>query len=280
MTESIDFLDDIQSDLKQIIQPYQRELKLRQKKADFVNSCIRCAGRDDFLRLDELLKSKLAKDIADDEAFGSCVPLFESLGQYADERVEEYRIELVDDLTRLCDDAGLEIEIDFPRFTVLRGIDGEIDFAERCTRINKKVLKSIDPRRILTAAQKWKQQLYDKPYDPQKFIDSLCRVYLEAVEQGTLKVGGTIPMQTFYLAYVISLQSKPFFQNMDKGKFKGYSLEQFSVDMWRYYEAGIGGTSDGYTLQLTPGRNKALWFLDSQGELRQFSGISFQRQGA
>ena len=165
--------------------------------------------------------------------------------------------------------------MDFPKFSVLKGIDGEIDFADRCTRINKKMLKSIDPRRILTAVQKWKQQLYDKPYDPVKFIDSICGVYLQIIEKENLPKGRSIPIQSFYLAYVISLQSKTFFQNMDKSKFKGYSLEQFSVDLWRYYEAGIAGSSQGYTMQLAPGRNKSLWLLDSQGELRQFTGISF-----
>jgi hypothetical protein len=167
--------------------------------------------------------------------------------------------------------------MDFPRFTVLKGITGEIDFASRSTKINKKVLKSIDPRRIMAMVVRLKKQLYDKPYDPQEFIDGLCTVYLELLEKEDLPAGRPVPMQQFYLAYVISLQSKTFFQNMDKGKFKGYSLDQFSVDLWRYYQAGIGGTSQGYELQLTPGRNKALWLLDTQGELRQITAISFHK---
>ncbi len=278
MTEDTSFLETAQEELKQIVQPFQRDLNQKQKKADLINQCIRCAGRDDFLQMDELLKTKMAQEIKIDETLGDCAPIFDTLGAYANEKVEQYRIDLVEDLTRLFGEAELEIEIDFPKFTVLKGIDGEIDFSARCTRINKKVLKSIDPRRILTAVSKVKYQLYDRPYDPQSFIDSLCQVYLDLIE--TKPVNAAVPMQKFYLAYVISLQSKPFFQNMDKGKFKGYSLDQFSVDIWRYSQAGIGGTSDGYELQLTPGRNKALWLLDSQGELRQITAIAFhKRQG-
>ena len=275
MPETSTFLDDIQESLKQIVQPFQRDLNQRQKKAEFIKLCIRCAAKDDFLRLDEQLKSRLAADVCQDETLEACGPVFDSLGQYADEKVEQYRMELIDDLTRLCGEADLEIEVDFPRFTVLKGINGEIDFSSRSTRINKKQLKSIDPRRILTAVLRLKKELYDKPYDPQAFIDSLCQVYLETIEKEQLPVGRPVPMQTFYLAYVMSLQSKVFFQNMDKGKFKGYSVDQFSVDLWRYYQAGIGGTSTGYELQLTPGRNKALWLLDTQGELRQMTAISF-----
>ena len=125
MPESIAFLDDIQENLKQIAQPFQRDLNQRQKKSEFIKLCIRCASRDDFLRLDELLKSRLAADICQDETLESCAPVFESLGQYADEKVEQYRMELIDDLTRLCGEADLEIEMDFPRFTVLKGINGE-----------------------------------------------------------------------------------------------------------------------------------------------------------
>ena len=184
-------------------------------------------------------------------------------GAYADEKVEQYRMDLIEDLTQKCEEAGLEMEMDFPRFTVLKGITGE------------KVLKSIDPRRIMAMVVRLKKQLYDKPYDPQAFIDALCKVYLELLEKEDLPAARPVPMQHFYLAYVISLQSKTFFQNMDKGKFNGYSLDQFSVDLWRYYQAGIGGSSQGYELQLTPGRNKALWLLDTQGELRQITAISF-----
>ena len=275
MPESTEYLEEVQEDLKQIVQPFQRDLNQKQKKADFIQLCIRCAGRDDFLRLDELLRSKPAEDIVQDETLASCGPVFESLEGYAHEKVEQYRMDLVEDLTQKCREAELPIEMDFPRFTVLKGIDGEIDFSSRTTMINKKVLKSIDPRRILAAVLRLKKQLYDKPYDPLQFIDALCKVYLEILAQENLPAGRPVPMQTFYLAYVISLQPKSFFQNMDKGKFRGYSQDQFSVDLWRYFQSDTGGTSDGYELQLTPGRNKALWLLDPEGELRQITAISF-----
>ena len=278
MTEDTSFLEKIQDDLKQIVQPWQRDLNQKLKKAEFIKLCIRCAGRDDFLRLDELLKSKIAEDIKADEILGTCTPIFESLGKYANEKVDQYRIELIEDLTRFCREAELEIQMDFPRFTILKGINGEIDFSDRCTTINKKVLKSIDPRRILTQVTRLKHQLYDRPYDPQKFIDSLYYVYSGLIENKNTAFGNSVPIQKFYLEYVISLQSKAFFQNMDKGKFKGYSLDQFSVDIWRYFQAGLRGTSKGYELEFTSGRNKSLWLMDSQGELRQITAICFHKQ--
>lgn len=271
------FLEDSQEDLKQIVQPFQRDLNKQQKKADFIKQCIRYASRNDFIKLDEALKTRISQEIPEDRELENCAPVFESLRNYAGEKVEKYRIQVVEDLKRFCDEADLEIDIDFPRFASLKGIKGEIDFNGRKTTINKKVLKSIDPRRIVTKIGQLKRQLYDKPYDPQKFIDSLYDVYSAMIKKEKLASGDIIPIQKFYLEYVISLQTKTFFQNMDKTKFKGCSLDQFSVDLWRYFDSGIGGTSNGYTLQLDPGRNFGLWLMDNYGEDRRYTGICFHK---
>ena len=270
------FLQNTQEELNGILRPFQQELNRGQRVADFLKQCIRCVGRDDFLQLDELLHAKKAENVEQEEALTDCKPIFDSLREYAGEQVERYRLQFIEDLTRLADEAELPIEIDFPRFSVLKGIDGEIAFSKRITTINKKVLKSIDPRRIITAALRVKKQLYDRPFDPRKFIDGLYETYAVISKMDNIPMGNPVPIQRFYLEYVISLQSKTFFTNMDKAKFKGYSLEQFGVDLWRYFEAGIGGTSNGKILKLGSSRNYSLWLIDSDGERKQISGISFQ----
>ena len=274
--ENEDFLQLSQEKLTEIVRPFQQELNRRQRLADFIKQCIRCAGRDDFLRLDELLNSKPAEQVVQEDALAKCAPILESLRADARDKVEKYRLEFIEDLTRLGEEAGLAIDIDFPRFSILKGIDGEIAFSDRITIINKKVLKSIDPRRIVTALVRLKKQLYDRPFNPQEYIDGLHKTYAAICKTDNLAVGQPVPIQRFYLEYVISLQSKTFFTNMDKTKFRGYSLEQFSVDIWRYFESGIGGTSDGMLLDLDPGRNFSLWLIDGVGERRQISSISFK----
>ncbi|MCI5183575.1 MAG: hypothetical protein D3921_13840 [Candidatus Electrothrix sp. AW1] len=272
------FLQENQENLNNILRPFQQELNRGQRLADFLKQCVRCLGRDDFLQLEELLSSKTAQNVEDEEALNECKPLFQTLREYTGEQVEKYRFAFIEDLSRLAEEAELPIEIDFPRFTVLKGIEGEIDFSKRSTTINKKVLKSIDPRRIVTATLRLKKQLYDRPFDPQAFVDSLYATYTKINQQEDAAPGHPVGIQQFYLEYVISLQSKAFFINMDKSKFRGYSLDQFSVDLWRYFAAGIGGTSNGMMLQLRPGRNNSLWLIDSDGERRQITGISFQEK--
>lgn len=273
-TES--FLQENQENLNNILRPFQQELKRGQRLADFIKKCVRCLDRDDYLQLEELLNAKIAQNVEDEEALGECGSIFETLREYTGEQVDKYRFEFIENFSRLAEEADLPIEIDFPRFTVLKGIEGEIDFSNRATTINKKVLKSIDPRRIVTAALRLKKQLYDRPLDPQAFVDGLYETYKKMNQREDAAPGHPVAIQQFYLEYVISLQSKTFFTNMDKSKFRGYSLEQFGVDLWRYFEAGIGGTSAGLMLQLRSGRNNSLWLIDSDGERRQITGISFQ----
>ncbi len=145
------YLADNLEKLNDISRPFQKELNRGQRLADFLKQCIRCVGRDDFLQLDELLASKMAENVAQEAALADCKSLFDDLGEDARKKVERYRVELIDDLISLGNEAGLDITVDFPRFSILKGIDGEIAFADRTTTINKKIIKSIDPRRIVTA---------------------------------------------------------------------------------------------------------------------------------
>lgn len=275
MTENNN-LEIAQEKLKAIVLPFQKEINRQQKKAEFIQQCIKLAAQDDFLRLDELFKTKTAFEIVEDEKLAESKAIFDDLREYAKEKVESYRFEFIEDLTKLCKEAGFEISIDSNRFEALKGISGEFDFATRTTVINKRILKSIDPRRIVTAIQQQKRILYDSPYDPQKFIDGLFSTYKEMLKKNRGNIGDKISIQEFYLAHVIDIQNKTFFLNMDKSKFKGYSIDQFSVDLWRYYDSNICGTSDGHRLNLAGGRNKALWLLDSTGETKQISSISFE----
>ena len=276
MEDREEFLQEAQDDLAELLKPFQQDLNRRQRLAKFVQQCLHCVEREDFIQLDELLKSKAAEDVEAERKLKAGKEIFARLRRYADEQVERYRIEFIEDLQARATEAELPLKVDFPHFTALKGIDGKVDFAARHTVINKKTLKSIDPRRIIAAVRRVKAQLYDRPYDPQTFIDGLYKIYNEVLKEGKKKPGDAVPIQRFYFAYVISLQNKSFFQNMDKGRFKGYSADQFAVDIWRYFQAGIGGTSDGHALQLRSGRNNALWLIDSAGERGQMTGISFQ----
>jgi hypothetical protein len=65
-TES--FLQENQDNLNNILRPFQQELNRGQRLADFIKTCVRCLDRNDYLQLEELLSSKIAQNVEDEEA--------------------------------------------------------------------------------------------------------------------------------------------------------------------------------------------------------------------
>ena len=261
--------------LQEIIKPYQQEQTRRQKKSDFLTKCIRCIEKNDFFQLDELLRNKQADDILEDSHFKSCDSIFDQLRKFAETEVDNYRVQFKGALLQLAKEAGLPLEVDLPRFSVLKGIEGKLDLATRSTTINQITIKSMDPKRIISTAVKLKRNLYDTPFEPQTFIDSLLQCYKEILKKEGRGMGDAAPIHQLYTDYVWSLQSKAFLQNMDKGKFKGYSIEQFAVDLWRFFESNVSSAEGGFCIKLNPGRGKSVWLIDHIGEKRQITHASF-----
>jgi len=122
-----------------------------------------------------------------------------------------------------------------------------------------------------------KRRLYDRPFDPQGFIDGLFAAYKKVNQTEGRRVGDPAPTQAVYVEYTLSLQPRSFFQDMAKGRFREYDADQFAVDCWRYFSSDVSSTSDGYVLRLAGGRNNALWLIDQEGEKHRITTVSFQQ---
>ncbi len=271
------FLQEQQARLNEMVRPYQRDVNRRQRLADFVNQCIRSLGRDDFFTLYDLLNSRLAREVEADPGYEGIQEVFARLRQDVSYKVERYQVHFVEDFTRLAEEAGLPLKNEFPRFHLLKGIDVEVNFAEKRTLVNGKPLKTVNPERIMRTVLQLKRRLYDRPFDAQAFIEGLFAVYAEVNQADGRQVGDAAPIQRVYLEYTLSLQPRSFFQDMAKGRFREYDADQFAVDFWRYFSSDVSTTSGGYRLRLTGGRNNALWLIDGTGEKRRITSLSFYR---
>ena len=263
--------------LREIIKPYLQEQNRRKKKLDFLAKCVRCIEKNDFFQLDELLRSKQANDVSEDSNFKSCDPIFNHLRKFSETQIDNYRVKFNGALHQLAQEAGLPLELDLPRVSMLKGIEGTIDFSMRSTTINHITIKSIDPKRIISTAVKLKRDLYDTSFDPQTFIDSLLQCYNEILKKEGRGTGDVVPINQLYMDYVWSLQSKVFFQNMDKRKFKGFSIEKFAVNLWRFFESDVPAAKGGYRIRLNSGRGKSFWLIDQNGEKRQIAHALFTK---
>lgn len=268
-------VEDAKYHLGKIIKPFQQDLNRRQKRFDFIKKCIQCIEKNDFFQLDNLLKSKQVAEVLEDAGLRGCTSIFSQLQVHADEQIELYKSEFKNGLVQAAEKAELPIQVDLPRFFILKGIEGEVDFSARQTRLGELTIKSFDPKRIVSMALSLKRKFYDTVFEPQLFIDSLFACYQEIVKKEKQEMGDAVSIHQLYTDYVWSLQSKAFLQNMDKAKFKGYSVEQFAVDFWRFFTSGVSATKGGYWIRLAPGRIKSLWLIDQMGEKRQISHASF-----
>ena len=270
------FLQEQQARLTDLLRPYQRELTRRQRIADFVNACLRSASRDDFFTLYELLHSRTCSEVEAEAGWEEAQEVLARLRDDATHKVERSQLTFLEDFARLAQEAGLPLENDFPRLRLLKGIELEVEFTRKRTLINGRPFKTVDPQRLMRVVLALKRRLYDRPFEPQGFIDGLFAVYEKVVQAAGHKVGEAAPIQTMYLEYTLSLQSRSFFQDMARGKFREYDADQFAVDFWRYFISDISATSGGDVLRLNPGRNNALWLIDTSGERRRITSLSFQ----
>jgi hypothetical protein len=269
------FLQEQQARLTDMLRPYQREVNRRQRLADFVNQCLRSMGRDDFFQLYELLHSRTAAELEAEAGYEGVQEVFARLRDDATRKVERYQLHFQEDFSRLVQEAGWPLDNNFPRFRLLKGMEVEVSFTEKHTLINDKPLKTVDPQRIMRTLLQLQRRLYDRPFEPQTFIDGLFAVYDKINKAEGRQVGDAAPIQTVYLEYTLSLQPRSFFQDMAKGRFREYDADQFAVDFWRYFTSEVSTTSKGHVLRLNAGRNNALWLIDSDGEKRRITSLSF-----
>jgi len=265
--------------LKAVLKPYRAEWKRREKLSVFVEQCARAASRGDFFLIAELMETRPAAQVREEEELEGCEEALEVLAEAAGVAIERYRAQFVDDLLAEADAAGLELTVEFPAFRTLPGIEGTVDFSTRTVTINKTVVKSVEPKRIVAALAKVEKELYGRSFEPRGFVEELFAIYRVMVDEGKAKLGEGAPMADFYLRLVLSRQSEAFFLDLDKQGFRGYAVEELAVDLWRYAQLGSGKTSSGHVLRLRPGLDRALWLLDAEGARRQIAAIAFEAVG-
>ncbi len=276
--ENETFLQEQQARLNELVRPYQRETNRRLRVADFVNKCMRSAARDDFFQLYDLLNSRLATDVEVESGYEAAHDIFERLRQNALRKVERYQYHFMEDFTKLAEEAELPLENNFPRLQLLKGIELEVKFTAKQTLLNGKTLKTVDPQRIMRAVLTLKRRLYDRPFDPQRFIDGVFAAVQKVNQAAGRSATDSAPIPLVYLEYTLSLQSRSFLQDMAKGRFREYDADQFAVDFWRYFNSDVSSTSGGYVLRLDAGRGSTMWLIDASGEKRRFALLTFLQE--
>ncbi|RDV83261.1 hypothetical protein [Ammonifex thiophilus] len=170
-----------------------------------------------------------------------------------------------------CRAQGLPVSGNFPDYEVFpfrvrvypeRGV----------IEVNERILHMLRPRALAAYLKAEREKLYRAPFNAQRFIDTLARVYdiLLAVKQTRLKVefppGTSIPLADVYDQLVLH-----------PGYKRHYSRGMFAFDLYRLLRSEIRRASDGRLLELgEPARRiKPIVIYDEQGRELRFTSLRF-----
>ena len=137
--------------LQSVLKPYQQVQNQRQRRIDLMKKILRSVEKDDFFQLDEFLKSSLAQQVELDPELSEVRPLFDQFRVEVNEKIDQYRVQFSEELEKLAQEYDLPIQIDLPRISSLTGIEGTEKFSERQVLLNGKVIKYLDPRKVVAA---------------------------------------------------------------------------------------------------------------------------------
>lgn len=109
----------LKDQLQEIVKPYQQEQNRRQKKADFLKTCVKSIEKNDFFQLDELLNGKLAEEILKDPYFSFCHSLFNQIQEFSDNQIKNYQVQYKKTLLQMSE---IKVFLDLRGFVIIHYI--------------------------------------------------------------------------------------------------------------------------------------------------------------
>ncbi|MHA1794755.1 MAG: hypothetical protein ACTSUK_01480 [Promethearchaeota archaeon] len=176
-----------------------------------------------------------------------------------------------------------KIEGRFPNFNIKKILKIQIDLSKMQAKIGTKycsqIVREISVKVVALKIKEEAHRLFNRPFDPQKFLEILYHAYLLALTEENKAFGNGVSMFTIHKFVFLLKQRESFFK---KGKpFESYLVDQFAVDLGKLLESGKFKTLDGYSLKLHPVRDykRALFVIDfGRGAGQNYGLLSFKKQ--
>jgi hypothetical protein len=115
-----------------------------------------------------------------------------------------------------------------------------------------------DPDKVAGAAKDIYQRLFRRPFEARQFSQSLVDGFTRAGGRS----GESILLIDVHRQIFLARQPADFFKDMSAKKLIEYRLDEFSVDLARFLEAGAAERPGGRRLTLELGRDGIVVFSD------------------
>ncbi len=172
----------------------------------------------------------------------------------------------------------------FPEYRINNVLDLRLDERKNRAIINTSFCReTVNEISVPTVAEKVREQLrrlFDRPFDPQAFLDQLYKAYRLALVQEGKPSGEVVNIFTAHKFAVCLRQSAKVFTDASARHFQPYLPDEFAIDLGKLLQSGITQTPQGYQLKLHPVRNpkEALFVVNfATGRGQNYGLVSFHQ---
>jgi hypothetical protein len=228
------------------------------------------------------LTSRLAQMNVGDFLPAKLVHLVNSLVDSVSREFDRFRVEYGPRLKDACERLGFELQGRYPKFQLNHTIPLFIfiDDISRKVQVHRKTIKGdISVEAVIDALRQELQRLTGEPFDAVLFLDKLFIAY-----KNVLTNKGLTPERAAYVnIHEVYQQLKTLMEQQGNGETTSalkYPLDQFASDISRLLRESRLETSEGWTVELAPGRGKGKVFLFDPrvSRFRYIALIAFRRR--
>lgn len=193
----------------------------------------------------------------------------------------KYKLNFQDKLKQKCKEANLfPVNGDATKGFKIRGlIEIKVDFdkgnASIGTRQKTSKINSLKIDDILSYVVKTYKRLYERKFDPAKFIEEL---YIAHTKVSNNKPSETVLLRAVQRAMWIAKQKELFWMTFNNEKLSDYPTDEFSVDLGKLIADKDIETKAGYRLMLSEGADGVIVY-DSTDNFKSFKFINFRKRG-
>jgi hypothetical protein len=147
-------------------------------------------------------------------------------------------------------------------------------FAEIKTFARSKRIKSMDPTIIAHELKKELVRLFDRPFEPKLFLNSLFSAYQKLQSESKKNV----LIKDVHRILWLEKQKDIFFESSDSAKMISYPLDEFSIDLGKLIQSGVQSLDNGYICRISLGSG-GINIYRTDGDFNAYKFLEFSKGG-
>jgi hypothetical protein len=163
-------------------------------------------------------------------------------------------------------------------FRIMGIIAVKVNFAKSLSEVGtfvvSKKINTLSVEKVIAKIREEMNRLFDRPFEPEKFLQTLHDAY-EAIRRG---LSANALLKDVYRQIWFGKQNQEFIETANPTKMIAYSLDQFSVDLGRLFEAKVRRLANGLECIISLGAG-GINIYGKDGNFNSYKFIEFRKGG-